>query len=84
MTSLRLRRRMLLAGLVAGLAMPRAACAGASARRIVSIGPAVSETVVALGAVDRLVGVDTASQYPALLQRLPQVGYLRAISAEGS
>ena len=51
--------------------------------RIVSIGSALTEIVYALGAEDLLVGVDTTSQHPAAAQALPQVGYMRALSAEG-
>jgi len=52
-------------------------------RRIVSAGGAVTEVVVALGARGRLVGVDASSTHPADLRSLAQVGYVRALSAEG-
>ncbi|MEI7874760.1 MAG: ABC transporter substrate-binding protein, partial [Alphaproteobacteria bacterium] len=42
-----------------------------------------TEIVYALGAENLLVGVDTTSQFPAAAQALPQVGYMRALSAEG-
>lgn len=45
-----------------------------SPKRIVSVLPALSETVCALGACDRLVGVDRYSNHPASLRALPQVG----------
>jgi iron complex transport system substrate-binding protein len=51
--------------------------------RIVSIGSALTEIVYELGAEALLVGVDTTSQYPAAALTLPQVGYMRALSAEG-
>ena len=51
--------------------------------RIVSVGSALTEIVYALGAEGLLVGVDTTSQYPTAAQALPQVGYMRALSAEG-
>jgi len=51
--------------------------------RIVSVGSALTEIVYALGAEGLLIGVDTTSQYPAAAQTLPQVGYMRALSAEG-
>lgn len=51
--------------------------------RIVAIGSAVTETLYALGAGDRVVGVDTSSLYPEAATKLPQVGYQRSISAEG-
>ncbi|MDI1288003.1 MAG: ABC transporter substrate-binding protein [Reyranella sp.] len=51
--------------------------------RIVSVGSALTEIVYALGAESLLVGVDTTSMYPAAAKVLPQVGYMRALSAEG-
>ena len=55
----------------------------AKARRIVSVGGALTEIVYALDAQAELVGVDTTSLYPATAQQLPQVGYARTLSAEG-
>lgn len=52
-------------------------------RRVVCIGGALTEIVYALGAGDRLVGVDTTSVFPREAQALPQVGYQRQLSAEG-
>ncbi|GJD49176.1 Hemin-binding periplasmic protein HmuT [Methylobacterium crusticola] len=78
------RRALLLAAAV--LALPRAARAGPppAPARIVSLGGAVTEILYALGARDRIVAVDTTSLYPAEALRLkPNVGYLRALSAEG-
>jgi iron complex transport system substrate-binding protein len=51
--------------------------------RIVSIGSALTEIVYALGAEGLLVGVDSTSLYPSEARALPQVGYMRALSAEG-
>src|SRR5262249_10503024 len=52
--------------------------------RIVSIGSAVTEVVYALGLESRIVGVDSTSLYPPeALKRAPNVGYMRALSAEG-
>jgi iron complex transport system substrate-binding protein len=51
--------------------------------RIVSVGSALTEIVYALGAERLLVGVDTTSLYPAAARSLPQVGYMRALAAEG-
>ena len=48
-----------------------------------SIGTALTEIVYALGAEKLLVGVDTTSLYPEAARALPQVGYMRALSAEG-
>jgi iron complex transport system substrate-binding protein len=55
----------------------------AKARRIVSVGGALTEIVYALDAQAELVGVDTTSLYPPTAQKLPQVGYARTLSAEG-
>jgi len=43
-------------------------------QRVVSLLPSLAETVCELGACNRLVGVDRYSNYPASLQKLPQVG----------
>ena len=55
----------------------------AAPTRIVSVGGALTEIVYALNAADKLVGVDTTSQYPETATQLPQVGYQRQLSAEG-
>lgn len=43
-------------------------------RRVVSLLPSLTETVCALGACDRLVGVDRYSNWPASVQALPKLG----------
>lgn len=43
-------------------------------RRIVSLLPSLGETVCALGACDRLVGVDDYANWPAAVRGLPRVG----------
>ncbi|SIQ30916.1 iron complex transport system substrate-binding protein [Rhizobium sp. RU20A] len=53
------------------------------ASRIVSIGGAVTEIVYALGEEKRLVGRDSTSIYPAAAGSVPDVGYMRQLSAEG-
>lgn len=63
---------MLLAGTIAAQ----------GAERIVSIGGAVTETIHALGAGARITAVDSTSTYPAAMADLPQVGYMRQLSAE--
>jgi iron complex transport system substrate-binding protein len=69
--------------LAAALVLLPWAAGTAEPGRIVAIGPAVSETVAALGATDSLVAVDNSSVYPPALRSLPQVGYMRSLSAEG-
>ncbi|PTE15869.1 heme/hemin ABC transporter substrate-binding protein [Pseudogemmobacter blasticus] len=70
---------------VLGLALALAAdpIAAEDAPRVISLGGSVTEIVVALGAGDRLVARDTTSTYPASVEALPDVGYVRALSAEG-
>ena len=73
-----MRRTFLGLGLGAGGLPPRA-----ETPRLVSVGSALTEIIYALGAEKMLVGVDTTSLYPEEARRLPQVGYMRALSAEG-
>ncbi|OYT70493.1 MAG: hemin ABC transporter substrate-binding protein [Chloracidobacterium sp. CP2_5A] len=51
--------------------------------RVVAAGGSVTEIVYALGAEAALVGCDASSLYPEAAAKLPQVGYVRALSAEG-
>lgn len=55
----------------------------ASPERVVSLGGTLTEIVYALGAEDRLVGVDASSLHPEAATALPQVGYHRQLGAEG-
>ncbi|TSE20398.1 Hemin-binding periplasmic protein HmuT [Tepidimonas alkaliphilus] len=77
------RRRDALAILMAA---PAAAWSPVSAQRsprLVTVGGALTEIAFALGAQGQLVGVDSTSDYPEAAQRLPRVGYMRQLSAEG-
>lgn len=64
-----------------------AICLGAELRaeagRLVSLGGTATEIVYALGAGERLVARDSTSSFPPEAQSLPDVGYVRALSAEG-
>jgi iron complex transport system substrate-binding protein len=51
--------------------------------RLVAVGGMVTEVVYALGAEKHLVATDTTSLYPPQALRLPKVGYMRSLSAEG-
>ena len=51
--------------------------------KLVSIGGAITEIVYALGEQDRLVARDSTSMYPEEAMKLPDVGYMRALSPEG-
>ncbi|EAQ14146.1 iron complex transport system substrate-binding protein [Maritimibacter alkaliphilus HTCC2654] len=53
------------------------------ADRVLSIGGSVTEIVYALGEGDRLVARDSTSNFPAEAVELPDVGYIRQLSAEG-
>jgi len=52
------------------------------ARRIVSLVPSVTETVFALGAGDRLVGISTFCDHPPEATKLPRIGTYNAPSIE--
>jgi len=83
MTFSLLSRRFLLA---AGAAWPLASAVRAqgSGRRIVAAGGVITEILYALDQQDLLVGVDTTSLHPAAAMRdKANVGYVRALSAEG-
>lgn len=51
--------------------------------RYVVISPIYNEIIWALGAQDKVVGVDLSSTYPAEVKNVTTVGYHRALSAEG-
>jgi iron complex transport system substrate-binding protein len=56
----------------------------ADSSRIISVGGDVTEILYQLGVGDRIVAVDTTSQYPPeALATKKSVGYLRALSTEG-
>lgn len=55
-----------------------------AASRVVSVGGSVTEILYALGLEKQVVAVDTTSVYPPeALKENPNVGYMRALSAEG-
>lgn len=64
---------------LAFLAMPAVA---EDLSRVISLGGSVTEIAVALGAEGALVARDTTSSYPASVEALPDVGYIRALSPE--
>ena len=55
----------------------------ADATRIAAIGGSITEIVYALGEEGHLVARDSTSRYPAAAMALPDVGYMRQLSAEG-
>ena len=72
-----------LAGLAAAFALRAVAASPGPAERIVSINPSTTEILLALGAADRLVGIDdwSARDLPAVAH-LPRVGGLFSPSLE--
>ena len=58
-------------------------CSQLNADRIVTIGSTATELVFALGCGERVIAVDQSSLHPIEVRDLPQVGYIRMISAEG-
>ncbi len=55
----------------------------AAPTRVVSLGGDVTEIAFALGRGDAIAAVDITSMYPEAALKLPKVGYVRALSAEG-
>ena len=55
----------------------------ADSTRIAVAGGSLTEIIYFLGAEERLVAVDTTSNFPAAARKLPSIGYVRALSAEG-
>ena len=51
--------------------------------RVVVISPIYNEIIWALGAQDKVVGIDLSSTYPPEVKSVTTVGYHRALSAEG-
>jgi len=69
-------RKLLL--LLTALALPAVA-----AERVISIGGDVTQIIYALDAQQDLVARDSTSQHPAQANKLPDVGYMRQLNAEG-
>lgn len=65
-----------------GFAQERSATLS-EARRLISIGGALTEIIYLLNASKELVGVDTTSINPEAATQLPNVGYARNLSSEG-
>ncbi len=78
-----LARTLATAALAAAFTMPAMAEAPQTGR-LVAIGGAVTEILYDLGLESQVIGVDTTSLYPArALKDKPNIGYMRALSAEG-
>ena len=76
-----------IAGLAAAfimLAAPAHAIAADAGQRLVIADGALTEIIYALGEQNRIVGIDTTSLFPPdALKQHPNIGYVRALSAEG-
>ena len=84
-----MKRLLLIAALIAAL-VSAVSCGrfsnpanDAKAERLVVISQVYNEIIWALGAQDRVVGVDLSSTYPPDVKKAQTVGYHRALSAEG-
>lgn len=74
--------RTLIAAALVGVLLLRSGAAAADTR-IVTLGGSITEIAYALGMGGQVVAVDSTSRHPAATERLPKVGYLRTLSAEG-
>ena len=76
----------LLAGALAPATQAESLGCGESASdssRIAVAGGSITEILYALDADDRIVAVDSTSNFPPSATRLPQIGYVRNLSTEG-
>lgn len=67
------------------IALLALACAfsAQAAERLVIAGGSLTELVYAMGAGDRVVGVDETTTYPPATASLPHIGYWKQLSSEG-
>ena len=75
--------RVLAAWLIIAALPGAAECERANSARIAVAGGSITEIIYFLGAEDRIVAVDSTSNFPAAARELPSVGYVRNLSAEG-
>lgn len=54
-----------------------------AAERVLTVGGAVTEIVYALGKGNDIIAADITSYYPQAANKLPKVGYMRTLAAEG-
>lgn len=71
------------AGIAGSAAGASAAGPADTHERVVIAGGDLTEIAWALGAEEWIVGVDTTSTWPKAATELPQIGYVRRLSAEG-
>ncbi|WP_052063349.1 heme/hemin ABC transporter substrate-binding protein [Nitrincola sp. A-D6] len=65
------------------LSVGMASLAVAEPQRVISVDGSITEIIYALRQQHRLVGRDTTSTWPEEVKALPDVGYMRQLSAEG-
>ena len=52
-------------------------------QRIISAGGSITEIAAHLGITSKLIAVDSSSTYPDQVNKLPKIGYFRALNSEG-
>ncbi|MCB8880487.1 ABC transporter substrate-binding protein [Acidisoma cellulosilytica] len=83
MRALPLLSPALLSGsMLAGFVLTAPLSAAQAQTHIVSVGGALTEIIYDLHQEDRLVGIDSTSNYPDAVKRLPDIGYMRRLAAE--
>ena len=76
--------QFVLAACITGGALSEASeCGRADSERVAVAGGSITEIIYFLGAQDRIVAVDSTSNFPTAAREFPSVGYVRALSAEG-
>jgi iron complex transport system substrate-binding protein len=78
-----MRIAVLAFGLCASAATAQEIKPFADTSRVIAIGGSLTEIIYALGEQDRLVARDSTAVYPPEALKLPDVGYMRALSPEG-
>lgn len=78
-----IRSTSLLATFTGAFLFATTALSAEPAQRIVSAGGSITEIIYALGQEHRLVARDSTSNHPPKVSELPNVGYVRRLSAEG-
>lgn len=74
--------RILIAAHCLGMPLVTLTAAAEPVERIISVGGDVTEILYAVGAGDAIIAVDSTSRHPAAATALPDVGYMRRLSAE--
>lgn len=75
--------RLLVSGFLLCWSFAAAAAPSTDVSRLVVAGGGLVEILYALGVDDAIVAVDSSARWPQAARAKPQVGYLRALSAEG-